>query len=204
MPSDPWFGAIAYSVLPARRVGITLALGTALLLGTLVLGSEFFLQRTQQTALRAADTTLQNSALVVANTINRQLLQVDGALVSLPALFAAGGDQKGEIDPQLAQRLLRAFNFETFSFRDLMLVSPDGKLWAAARPRPRNQPLPLTPADAKLPSHPGAVAVEGPIYNPSTGDWSCTSRGPSACPGSAGCRRSRRCRYRPLWLCSHL
>ena len=36
----------------------------------------------------------------------------------------------------------------------------------------RNQPLPLTPADAKLPSHPGAVAVEGPIYNPSTGDWS--------------------------------
>src|SRR4051812_28648576 len=172
MPADPWYGATVHSVLPARRISIALALGTALLLGTLVLGCVFFLQRTQQTALRTAETTLQNSALVVANTINRQLLQVDGALVSLPALFAAVGDQKGEIDPQLAQRLLRAFNFETFSFRDLMLARPDGSLWAAARPRPRNQPLPLTPPDAKSSPHPGAVAVEGPIYNPSTGDWS--------------------------------
>ena len=172
MNSSPWFGATARLAVPARHIGIAVAMGAALLLGTLIGGSALVMERTRQTALGVADSTLQNSALVVANSINRQLLQVDGALVSLPALFAAVSDQKGEISPQLARQLLRAFNFETFSFRDLLLVRPDGTLWAAARPRPRNQPLPLTPPDASTASHPGSVAVEGPIYNPATGDWS--------------------------------
>jgi hypothetical protein len=42
----------------------------------------------------ATETRLQNAASVVTNAINRQLLQVDGALISLPGLFAANSDQK--------------------------------------------------------------------------------------------------------------
>jgi diguanylate cyclase (GGDEF)-like protein len=164
---------VARLVMPARHNGIAVVCGAALLLGTLICGSALVLKNARQTALHAAEMRLQNSASVVTNGINRQLLQVDGALVSLPSLFAAvDGDQKTEIDPNLAGRLLRAFNFETFSFRDLLLVRPDGTVWAAARPRPRNLLLPLTPPDASAASFPGATAVEGPIYNPTTGDWS--------------------------------
>jgi len=158
--------------MPARHTGIEVVFGAALLLGTLICGSVLVLQNARQTALHAAEARLQNAASVVTNAINRQLLQVDGALVSLPALFVADGEQKADVDPQQAARLLRAFNFETFSFRDLLLVRPDGTIWASARPRPRNLPIPLTPPDASNASHPGAVAVEGPIYNPTTGDWS--------------------------------
>ena len=155
-----------------RHIGIAVVLGTVLLLGTLIAGSVLILQNARQTALHAAGMGLENSASVVASAVNRQLLQVDGALVSLPSLFtAADSDQKPEIDPNLAGRLLRALNFETFPFRDLLLVSPDGTIWAAARPRPTNLPLPLPPPDASAAALPGAT-VEGPIYNSVTGGWS--------------------------------
>ncbi len=172
MPTSSSSVVTAHPVMPARRIGIVVALGAALLLATLICGSALFLERARQTALHAADTTLQNATLVVTTAINRELLQVDGALVSLPSLFSAASDQKGNVDPDLARKLLRAFNFETFSFRDLLLVRPDGSVWATARPRPANQRLPLTPSDATSSQHPGTVAVDGPAYNATTGDWS--------------------------------
>jgi diguanylate cyclase (GGDEF)-like protein len=161
---------------------LAVALGASLILGTLIGGSALLLERTRQTALHAVDTTLQNAALVVENTINRQLLQVDGALASLPALFVAVASQNGDIDPQSATRLLRSFNFATFAFRDLLLIRPDGTLWAAARPRPRNQPPPRIPLPEIAP-HPGAVAVQGPIRNPLTGDWTWLLARPIVLPG---------------------
>ena len=168
--------------MTARRMRLGVALGTILLLGTLFGGSALLLERTRQTALHAADTTVQNAALVVENTINRQLLQVDGALASLPALFAAVAGQNGTIDQQSATRLLRSFNFETFAFRDLLLVRPDGTLWAAARPRPRTQPPPPIPPQDRAP-RPGAVAVEGPLRNALTGDWTWLLARPINLPG---------------------
>jgi len=151
-------------------------------MGTLAGGSALLLERTRQTALNAADTSLQNTALVVENTINRQLLQVDGALASLPALFATAAGQNAKIDTQSAKRLLRSFNFETFAFRDLLLVRPDGTLWAAARSR-LNQPLPLSLSHLDAALHPGATAVEGPVRNSATGDWSWFLVRPVTLPG---------------------
>src|ERR1700722_12451404 len=168
--------------MTARRLRLGVAFGAVLMLGTLFGGSALLLERTRQTALHAADKTLQNAALVVENTINRQLLQVDGALASLPALFAAVASQNGEIDQQAATRLLRSFNFETFAFRDLLLLHPDGTLWASARPRPRNQPPPRIPPPGRIP-HPGAVAVEGPVRNPLTGNWTWLLARPITLPG---------------------
>jgi diguanylate cyclase (GGDEF)-like protein len=162
--------AFLHWTISAQRIRRAVALGASLILGTLVGGSALLLERTRQTALHAVDTTLQNAALVVENTINRQLLQVDGALASLPALFAAVASKTGDIDQQSAALLLRAFNFETFAFRDLLLLRPDGTLWAAARPRPKNQPPRLVALPETTP-HPGAVAVLGPIRNALTGDW---------------------------------
>ena len=111
MTLGPWLGQAARRLMPARHTGIEVVFGAALLLGTLICGSVLVLQNARQTALHAAETRLQNSASVVTNAINRQLLQVDGALVSLPALFAADSDQKAEIDPQLAAAVATGIQF---------------------------------------------------------------------------------------------
>ena len=98
--------------------------------------------------------------------------------------------------------MLRAFNFETFSFRDLLLVRPDGTVWAAARPRPRNLPLPLTPPDASTASHPGAVCrrrADLQSNQPATGPG--TSPDQSTCAESAGCRRLPKYLSHPSWHC---
>jgi hypothetical protein len=89
-----WSGRAARLLVPVKHTGIEVASGAFLLLGTLVFGSVLVVQNTKQTALHATETRLQNAASVVTNAINRQLLQVDGALISLPGLFAANSDQK--------------------------------------------------------------------------------------------------------------
>ena len=94
---------------PAQHLRLGILLGTGLLLGVLFSGSAMLLERSRQAASNAARATVQNAALVVENTINRQLLQVDGALASLPALFTAMAGETGELDQQSAARLLRSF-----------------------------------------------------------------------------------------------
>ena len=111
MTLSPWLGQAARRLMPARHTGIAVVFGAALLLGTLICGSALVLQNARQTALHAAEARLQNAASVVTNAINRQLLQVDGALVSLPALFAADGEQKAEIDPQLGGPVAAGIQF---------------------------------------------------------------------------------------------
>jgi diguanylate cyclase (GGDEF)-like protein len=174
----------------ARRLRSALALGTGIILATLVGGSAVILQRTRDTALHGAMTRLENAALIAQNTVNRQLLQVDSVLASLPAMFAAATSQDGPIDRTSGSRLLRAFYFETFAFRDLLLVRPDGTLWASARPLPAHQPLPFSlptrtdPSDpGHGPAHPGGVIIQGPVRNALTGSWSWFLMRPILLPG---------------------
>ena len=68
-------------------------------------GAWFLLERTRQTALHAADATLQNAALIVESVVNRQLLQVDGALVSLPTLFSTVTQRGQEVNAIIRQPL---------------------------------------------------------------------------------------------------
>lgn len=157
--------------MPGRHFGIAVASGAALRLGTRIVGSVLVLDHTRQTALSAAEATPQNSALAVASEINRELLQVGGALVSLPALFSAF-DRGGSPDAPSTQKMLQAVNHETFSLRDLLLVRDDGTIWAQARRGSASQPLPLTLTGASAAAHPGAVTADGPTYNATTGEWS--------------------------------
>jgi len=90
-----------------RSVVWTIALGFTLVAITLVSGGWILLDRTRQTALHAADITLQHAALTVQSVVNRQFLQVDGALASLPALLTASVKNGTESDPETATRLLR-------------------------------------------------------------------------------------------------
>jgi PAS domain-containing protein len=166
-----------------RNIRLTIVVGTTVILAAVGSGSQVLLERTKQNAVNAAETRLTNIASVVENSINRQLLQVDSALVSLPPLFAAALEQKGELNAQAAERLLKAFDFQTFAFRDLLLIRQDGSVWASARPRPRNAPLPAFLPRTASTSAPGAVVIAGPMRNAWTGTWSWFLVRPISVPG---------------------
>jgi diguanylate cyclase (GGDEF)-like protein len=145
-----------------------IAFGFVLVVLTLIGGSWLLLERTRQTALHAAEASLQNAALIVESVVNREFLQVDGALASLPALFDTLARDGSQIDPQSAGFLLRGLNFQTFAFRDIILLRPDGGIFASARPNSWNHNFPIgLSAGARS----GAAIVAGPIRNPVTGDW---------------------------------
>ena len=166
-----------------RLLAIGIAGCIGLVLSTLIGGSWFLLERTRETSLHAATVTLQNAALMVERVVNRQLLQVDGALVNLPELFSATVQEGQTIDAACANRLLRAFSYQTFDFRDILLVQGDGRIWASARPNPWNGRLPrgLLKFLNGAPGDPASLA--GPVRNPVTGDWDVLVVRPLSLPG---------------------
>ena len=129
------------------------------------------LDRTRQTALHAADITLQHAALTIQSVVNRQFLQVDGALASLPALLTASAKNGTDSDPETATRLLRGLNFQTFAFRDIVILRPNGEIWASARRSEWTQDLPALLTTLNSAARTGAAVVVGPNRNPFTGDW---------------------------------
>ncbi len=154
---------------PSFRGTIVSCIGLVLL--TLIGGAWVLLDQTRQAASRAAEATLGRASLIVEGVVNRQLLQVDGALVSLPGLFATVAGDGQDVDAISAGRLLRGFNFQPFAFRDIILLRSDGKIWASARPNPWNHNFPAALINQDPAVQHGTTAVAGPLRNPLTGDW---------------------------------
>ena len=156
-----------------KRHSFTAIIGfcISLVLVTLIGGSWLVLERSWQTALSAAHATLHNAALVVESVVNRQLLQVDGALVSLPTLLTTISKGGPNFDNQDAGRLLRGLNFQTFAFRDIIILRPDGSIWASARPNPWNGSFPVAALNETPITAEGTARVLGPLRNSVTGDW---------------------------------
>lgn len=158
--------------MQGRLFRIAISLAAAVLMSVLGGGTLLLLDRMHKTAETAAHETVERSARVVETAVNRHLLAVDGMLAGLPAVLAAlprGAD--GAPDASTVSRLLRDLNFQNFTFRDLMLVRPDGLVWAAALPGSRQRPLPVDPKALAAAAQPGAVAILGPVHNASTGEW---------------------------------
>jgi diguanylate cyclase (GGDEF)-like protein len=167
----------------SRRIRIAVAAGTGIILMTLAGGTGLLLSRTAHAARRTAEASLERSAQAMESTLNRQLLQVDGALASLPALLT-GTVAGGPLTPAAAaSQLLRGLNFQTFAFRDLLLVGADGAVWAATRPRGSTRNLPFSLADAARGTEGGSSAILGPLRNRVTGDWSLYVARPVSVPG---------------------
>ncbi|MBB6307208.1 bifunctional diguanylate cyclase/phosphodiesterase [Xanthobacter tagetidis] len=148
-----------------HRLKLTVVAGTILILAVLAAATAALVARWEDATRHAADAALERSARAVENALNRQLLQVHGALASLPTLLAAA---KASPQGPLAAELLRGLNFQTLAFRDLMLVAPDGTILASARARGGRRTLPV----AERPRGREAAALIGPVRNPVTGDWS--------------------------------
>ena len=155
----------------SKRFTAIVAICVSLILMTLGCGAWFIERHNHETAYKAAEGNLRQASLVVESTVNHLFLQVDGALASLPAVLAATGADTDRLDARRAARLLRSFNFQTFAFRDLMLVQTEGSIWASARPGSWNRHFPVSLLATEQAALRGAAAVLGPVKNPATGEW---------------------------------
>ena len=149
-----------------HRLKIVIGAGTAAILTIIALGTVNVVERTERIAWQTARHALESAAKAVENALDRQLLQVDGALASLPALFKAARIAPGQSGP--ASQLLNGLSFQTMAFRDLMLVAPDGSVAASAQSRAARHSLPV---DVALVGR-NPTTLIGPLRNPVTGDWS--------------------------------
>ena len=155
-----------------RLFRVAIALAAALLMAALGAGTLLLLERMRQTAQAAAFDTVERSARVVETAVNRHLLAVDGMLAGLPAILSAVPRMpNGMANPAVVNRMLRDLNFQNFTFRDLLLVAPDGRVPASALPGSRGRPLPIDPKALEAAGQPGAVAILGPAHNATTGEW---------------------------------
>ncbi|PZQ85222.1 MAG: diguanylate cyclase [Ancylobacter novellus] len=149
-----------------HRIQLAIIAGTVAIVLMVIGGTAILLDRGERAAMLVARQTLERDGEAVEIALSRQLLQVHGALASLPALFKAAN-----ASPQSAEsatEILRGINFQTLAYRDLMLVGPDGKVLASARPRSRTTPLPFDTTSLRQ----ALTGLVGPIRNPVTGDWS--------------------------------
>lgn len=158
--------------MQGRKFRIAIASAAALLMLALGAGTLVLLERMRQTAQATTFDTVERSARVVETAVNRHLLAVDGMLAGLPAILGAlPRTADGAPSSAAVSRALRDLNFQNFTFRDLMLVGADGRVWASALPASRNRPLPLDAKQLAAAGQPGAVAILGPSQNANTGEW---------------------------------
>jgi signal transduction histidine kinase/CheY-like chemotaxis protein/HPt (histidine-containing phosphotransfer) domain-containing protein len=154
-----------------RRFRLAVLFVALLLLLALGIATSLLIDRLHRTAEQAGRETVQRITRVAESTVNRHFLAVDGMLAGLPAVLNQVASN-GRIEPAAANRMLRELNFQNFSFRDLVLVLPDGRPWAAALAASRSRPPPIEPAALAATVGLGAAVISGPARNPLTGEWS--------------------------------
>ena len=149
-----------------ERLKLSIIAGSTIFLLLIGIGTVVFVDRSEREAAEAAAAALELSALAVENALNRQLLQVHGALASLPRLFEAAGASPWTLN--IPNALLESLNFQTLAYRDLLLVAADGTVLASARGRGDELALPFDPALLDQET----TALIGPVRNAATGEWS--------------------------------
>ena len=124
-------------------------------------------------ALNAAADLTDRVSLSVEAAVNRSLVQVDAALVGLPLLLAPLTTQ-GALNLDAVNEVLRQINSQNFTYRDLLIVPPDGRPIAAALVGSRRRALvpPLGPLYVPAGTGPGGLTIGGPTLNPTTGEHS--------------------------------
>lgn len=122
--------------------------------------------------MSAASDTVQRIARAVEASLNRNFVSVDAMLAGLPPILAPLSAE-GTLDMVVVNRVLRELNNQNFTFRDVLLVRPDGNPVASGLAVSRRRPLPasLTSSFFDSGSRAGQVLIGGPFRNPATGEW---------------------------------
>ncbi|WP_137127501.1 ATP-binding protein [Roseomonas sp. HF4] len=156
----------------------TRLLRRAILIGALALllaqtiAALLIIGRARDAQVRAAEEAVQRVGIATEASINRAFVQVDAMLAGLPAMLApfASGEQA---DIAAVNRILRQLINQNFTYRDILLLGPNGLPIATALPvsRRRRLPLPVETGFSELAAARGGVTIGGPVRNPSTGEW---------------------------------
>ena len=156
----------------------TLLLRRAIFVGAIVLllaqttATLMIIGRAREAQIAAAQEAVERISLATEASINRAFVQVDAMLAGLPALLAHFA-QDGRMDIAVLNRVLRQFNNQNFTYRDILLLGPNGLPVATALPvsRRRRLPLPVETGFTELAERGGGVSIGGPVQNPTTGEW---------------------------------
>ncbi|MBC9175359.1 ATP-binding protein [Pseudoroseomonas ludipueritiae] len=156
----------------SRRLRLAVIFGVATLLLAQWVTTGLLVSRAREAARSAASDTVQRIARAVEASLNRNLVSVDAMLAGLPPILASLSAD-GTLDMTVVNRVLRELNNQNFTFRDVLLVRPDGNPVASGLAVSRRRPLPtsLTSSFFESGSRAGQVLIGGPFRNPATGEW---------------------------------
>lgn len=171
-------------MLQFRRIRLAILLAAVALLLAQWFATAMLIGRSREAAIGVASDTVQRVARAVEASLNRNFVQVDAVLAGLPAIITPLA-ANGGLDSALLDRILRELNNQNFTFRDILLVRPDGVPLATGLAVSRRRPLPLALDKSFFESapRPGAVLIGGPFRNPATGEWSLFMARRVALPG---------------------
>jgi signal transduction histidine kinase/CheY-like chemotaxis protein len=156
----------------SRRLRLAVIFGVAALLLAQWVTTGLLVSRARDAAMSAASDTVQRIARAVEASLNRNFVSVDAMLAGLPPILAPLSAE-GVSDMAVVNRVLRELNNQNFTFRDVLLVQPDGTPVASGLAVSRRRPLPgsLTSTFFDSGSRAGQVLIGGPFRNPATGEW---------------------------------
>lgn len=128
--------------------------------------------RAREAQVRAAEDSVERISLATETSINRAFVQVDATLAGLPAILSYFA-QNGQLDIAVVNRVLRQLINQNFTYRDVLLLGPNGLPVASALPvsRRRRLPVPVETGFSDLAERGGGVSIGGPVQNPTTGEW---------------------------------
>ena len=143
----------------------------ALLIAQIV-ATALLVNRAKDAQITAALDTLNKIGRSTEAAINRSFVQVDAMLAGLPAVLAPF-QRDGRLEVSQINRVLRELNNQNFTYRDILLIGPDGLPVATALPvsRRRRLPLPSASSFAEVAARGGSVLIGGPVLNANTGEW---------------------------------
>jgi signal transduction histidine kinase/CheY-like chemotaxis protein/HPt (histidine-containing phosphotransfer) domain-containing protein len=137
-----------------------------------IVATTLLLNRAKEAQIAAAIDSLNKIGRSTEAAINRSFVQVDAMLAGLPAVLAPF-QRDGRLEVSQVNRVLREFNNQNFTYRDILLIGQDGLPVATALPVSRRLRLPLPSASsfAEVAARGGSVSIGGPVLNANTGEW---------------------------------
>ena len=94
--------------------------------------------RAREAQVRAAEDSVERISLATETSINRAFVQVDATLAGLPAILSYFA-QNGHLDIPVVNRVLRQLINQNFTYRDVLLLGPNGLPVASALPVSRDR-----------------------------------------------------------------
>lgn len=146
--------------------------GAIFLLVAQMIATLMIIERAREAQVRSAEETVERISIATEASINRAFVQVDAMLAGLPAMLAPFATD-GQMEVAAVNRVLRQLINQNFTYRDILLLGPNGLPVATALPVSRRRRLPLSVENgfSELGGSSGGVSFGGPVQNPSTGEW---------------------------------